>query len=87
MAQPDAVACHQSSDFRRGRRVLHINESRIETLAEPACEQRSTHFPRSNQEERATEGDGHACPSVSSMVAASASSDDLPAHTTNWKDW
>ena len=70
----------------RQRGILDEHQGRIEALTEPALEHRPAHLSRSHQEQWAGEAQCHACPCVSSMVAASASSGDLPAHNTNWKD-
>src|SRR5512135_2574096 len=83
----DTVARHQRGGLRRRRRILYEDMCRIEPLPEPAGEQGPAHLPRTAENERAGEMECHACPCVSSMVARSASSGDLPAHSTNWKDW
>ena len=74
---------------RRGvvrRWVLNKDRGRVEALLEPSLEQRPAHLARANKQQRAGEAECHALPCVSSIVAASASSADLPAHNTNWKD-
>ena len=82
----DPMTRGERRDLGRRRRVLDEDRRGVEALTEPTLEQRPAHFSRSHQEQRAGEAECHACPCVSSMVAASASSGDLPAHNTNWND-
>src|SRR5262245_3996679 len=81
----NAVTRGERHDLGRRRRVLDKDGGGIEALPEPTFEQCPAHFTRTHKEQRAGEAEGHACPCVSSSVAASASSGDLPAHNTNWK--
>ena len=82
----DAAFRDARGDRKRRRGIADEDLLGVEAAGEPAFEQRPAHLPRAHKQQRAGEAEGHACPCVSIMAAASASSADLPAHSTNWND-